>query len=83
MPVHIVADTKSMLDIMSKVSHTNEKRIMLDTYITRQANVEHEISNTGLVIISYNLADGPTDRKVQVELAQLLITLYHKPKVEQ
>ena len=43
--LHLLTDSKSLFDIISKGSRTNEKRMMLDVYAARQAYKEQEISN--------------------------------------
>ena len=55
-PMHLLTDSKSLLDIISKGSRTSQKRIMLDIYATRQAYNSNEISNIGFVRSSYKLA---------------------------
>ena len=82
-PVHILTDSKSMIDIISKGSRTSEKGVMLDVYAAQQAHKAKEISTIGFVRSSHKLADGLTKPKVQAALYQLLKTAYHKPKDEQ
>ena len=43
--VHILTYSKSLFEIISKVSRKSEKRIMLDIYATRQAYKAQEICN--------------------------------------
>ena len=76
-------DSKSLVDIISKRSSTNEKRIMLDIYAARQVYKALEISNFGFVRSSRILADRLTKPKVQAALYLLLITAFHEPKGEQ
>ncbi len=47
-PMHLLTDSKSLFDIISKGSRTNEKRIMLDTHAARHAYQNQEISNIGI-----------------------------------
>ena len=79
----MLTDSKSLFDIISKRCRTNEKRIMLDVYASRQAYKALGTSNIGFVRSSHNLADGLTKPKVQAALYKLLTTAYHEPKVEQ
>ena len=42
-------DSKSMLEMKSKGSHTSEKQFMLDVYAVRKAYKVQEIRDIGLV----------------------------------
>ena len=66
--VHILTDSKSVFENISKGSRTSEKRIMLDIYAARQAYKTLEISNKDFVRSSHSLADGLTKYKVQAAL---------------
>ena len=81
--VHILTDSKIILDIISKVFRTSEKRVMFNRYAPRKANKAQEIRNIGFVRSSYKLADVLTKPKVKAALSQLLSTAYHQPMVEQ
>ena len=56
--LHLITDSKSLFDIISKGSRTNEKRLILDVYAARQAYKEQHISNIGFVRSNHNIADG-------------------------
>ena len=45
MPIHLLTDSKSLFDIISKSSRTSEKRLILDRNATRQAYKAEQISN--------------------------------------
>ena len=81
-PVHMLTDSRSLFNIISKGNRTNEKRIMLDIYAARKAYKALEISNIGFVRSSHSLANGLTKPKVQAALYELLKTAHHEPKVE-
>ena len=67
-PKHILVDSKNLFDIISKESRTSEKRIMLDTYVSREACKAQEISNLGFVRSLDSKAAGLTEYKVQKAL---------------
>ena len=82
-PLHLMTDSKSLFDIISKGSRTSEKRVTLDIHTARQAYQSREISNIGFVRSSDNLADGLTKAKMQKALFNLLQTASHRPVCEQ
>ena len=82
-PMHLLTDSKSLFDMISKGSRSSEKRIMLDIHAARQAYQAKEISNIGFVRSSDNLADGLTKQKMQAELFKLLQHAKHTVKCEQ
>ena len=82
-PLHLMTDSKSLFDIISKGSRTSEKRVTLDIHTARQAYQAREISNIGFVRSSDNLADGLTKPKMQKALYNLLRTATHTPVCEQ
>ena len=49
-----------MFDVITKSSHTTEKRLMIEVTAAREAYNRHEISNVGLVPGEVNPADGLT-----------------------
>ena len=81
--LHLLTDSISLFDIISKGSRTREKRIMLDTYATRESYENQETSNIGFVRSNHNLADGLTKPNVQVFQLQLLQTGRQQFKREQ
>ena len=81
-PIHMLTDSKSLFDIISKGSRTNEKRIMLDTHATRSAYQMKEFSNIGFVRSSDNVADGLTKPKVQMAIFDILRTGRHNVNCE-
>ena len=81
--IHLLTDSKSLFDIISKGSRTSEKRIMLDIHATRAAYQAEEISNIGFVRSNDNIADGLTKPKMQYELLNMLREGSHKVKCEQ
>lgn len=83
LPIHLMANSKSLFDITSEGSRTNEKRIMIDIYNARQAYQAHEISNIGFALSENNIAEGLTKPKMQAAFLTLLHTGKHKVKCEQ
>ena len=73
-PMHLLNDSKSLFEIIGKGSRTSETRIMLDVHAARQAYCNQEISNTGFVKSSANIADGLTKAKMPNNLLKLLQT---------
>ena len=82
-PMHLLTDSKSLFDIISKGSRTSEKRIMFDIHATRESYKNHEISNIGFVRSCDNLADGLTKGNMQNALYKLLQTGRHTINCEQ
>ena len=72
-PMHLMTDSKSLFDIISKVSRTSEKRVMLDIHSARKAYQAHEISNIGFVRSCDNLADGLTKAKKKRHFSMFLL----------
>ena len=68
--VHLITDSTSLFDIISKGSCTSENRIMLEVYAAREAQ-KKETSNIGFVRSSENLANGLTKRNMQKALLDL------------
>ena len=82
-PMHLLTDSKSLFDIISKGSRSSEKRIMLDIRAAREAYQAREISNIGFVRSSDNLGDCLTKKNMQKALLQLLKNAKHEVKFEQ
>ena len=61
--VHLLTDSKSLFDIISRGSRTSEKRIMLDLQAAREGHEGKEISNIGFFRSSKHLADGLNKEK--------------------
>ena len=72
--MHLLIDSKSLLDIILKGSNTSKKRIMLGFHAALQAYRLHEISNIGFVRTNHNLADGLTKANMQGALYKLMAT---------
>ena len=79
----LMTDSKSIFDITSEDSSTNEKRIMIDIHSARRAYRAHEVSNIGFVRSENNIADGLTKLKMQSALLNLLRTGKYQVKCEQ
>ena len=58
MTMHLLTDSNSLFDIISKGIRRSEKRVMLDIYAAREGHKYREISNLGFVLWIAKLADG-------------------------
>ena len=67
----MLTDSKSLFDVITKYSHTAEKRLMIDITSVRDAYNMEEISNVGFVRTAYNPADAFT----KVDKCQALETI--------
>ena len=82
-PMLLLTDSKSLLDIIRKGSRTSEKRIMLDIHASRESYKNHEMSNIVFVRSSDNIVDGLTKGNMQRSLLNLLKTGQHTINCEQ
>ena len=73
-PVHLITDSKSIFDTITKLSSVSEKRLMIDISALRQSYSSGEISNIGHVSSKHNLADSLTKRSISVQLKEVLKT---------
>ena len=83
MQLHLLTDSKSLFDIISKGSRTNEKRVMLDIHAAREGYKAHDISNIGFVRSEQKTADGLTKCMKQESFRELARTGKLRTKVEQ
>lgn len=60
LPLVMLTDSKQMFDVITRASHTTEKRLMIDVAAAREAYNRGEISNVGLVRSEHNVVDGLT-----------------------
>ncbi len=81
--MHLRTDSKSLIDIIGKGTRTSGKRTMLDVHSARQPCRSQEISNTGFVGSSSNLADGLTKAKMERKLLNLVNSGKHIANCEQ
>ena len=56
----IFTDSKSLFDVITKCSHTQERRLMINLQAVRDAYAVHDISNVGFMRGPNNPADGLT-----------------------
>ena len=80
--MHLLTDSKSLFDIISKGSRTSEKLMILDIYAVRQAYKLHEISNIGFVRTNENLSDGLTIANMQGTIYNLMCTAKNEVKAD-
>jgi len=65
-------DSKQLFDVITRASHTTEKRLMVEITAAREAYNRHEISTVGLVPGEVNPADGLTKSGICKPLDDLL-----------
>ena len=82
-PTHLLTDSKSLFDIISKGSRTSEKRILIEIHATRSAYQAKEISNIKFVRTNDNVADGLTKPKAQMAILDIFRTGRHEINGEQ
>ena len=63
-----------MFDIIGQSSWASEKRLMHDISATKHNYKAEQISNTGLVRCSYDLAKGLTKSHIKKDLHDLITT---------
>ena len=73
-PVQLLADSKSLFDVISKGSRTSEKRMMLEIAAAREGFRDKVISDIGFVRSSLNTADGLTKAMQQGFLQKVPMT---------
>lgn len=81
-PLRLLTDSKALFGIISKVSRTSEKRMMLDIAAAREVFRDRIISDTFFVRSSNNLANGLTKSMQQAALQLALRTgkIYARPE---
>ena len=83
LPVTMLTDSKQMFDVITKASHTSEKRLMIDVAAARGAYNRNDISNVGLVLSQHNIADGLTKITNCKSLNEVMESGYDKNPVQQ
>ena len=79
----LLTDSKQMFEVITKASHTSERRLMIDTAAAREAYNRGEISNVGLVLSKHNIADGLTKPGYCRAISDLITTGCDRSPVEQ
>lgn len=82
-PFHLLTDSKSLFDVISKGFRTSEKRMMLDIGAAREAFRDKIISDIGFVRSHLNIADGLTKPMCQSLLRDTISTRYLDVQPEQ
>jgi Reverse transcriptase (RNA-dependent DNA polymerase) len=73
-PLTILTDSKTLFDVITKASYTQEKRILIDLASAREGYRKLEIDDIGLVSSEENLADGFTKETNMDRLRQAVRT---------
>jgi len=74
LPLVMLTDSKQMFDVITRTSHTTEKRLMIDVAAARETYNRNEMSNVGLVKSEQNVADGLTKQRLCSALDAVLRT---------
>jgi len=83
LPLVMLTDSKQIFDVITRASHTTEKRLMIDVAAAREAYNSNEMSNVGLVNSMHNVADGLTKPRLCSALDAVLRTGKDGNPVEQ
>jgi len=83
LPLVMLTDSKQIFDVITRASHTTEKRLVIDVATAREAYNRNEMSNVGLVKSVHNVADGVTKPRLCSELDATLRTGKDVNPVEQ
>lgn len=59
-PFHLLTDSKSLFDVISKGSRTSEKHLMLDFYAAREVYRSKYIYNMGFIRSENNVSNSLT-----------------------
>lgn len=76
-------DSKQLFDVITRASHTTEKRLMVEITAARESYNRYEISTVGLVAGDVNPADGLTKPGICKPLNELLETSIDSTVVSQ
>lgn len=82
-PLNIFTDARQLFDVISRASHTTEKRLMIDVATAREAYNREDLSNVGLVAGKYTIADGLKKLKRNDALERVLDTGVDDTPVDQ
>ena len=82
-PVHIMTDSLSLFDVITKATATTEKRLMIDLETVREAYRKQEIMNIGFIRTQFNPADALTKLMTSHILQHMLIHSKIEHPIEQ
>lgn len=82
-PLQVFTDSKTLFDVIVRVSTTSKRRLMIDIHATREAYDRQEITDIGLVRSQYNLADCMTKIMLPKQMIQVMRTSKLSHPVEQ
>lgn len=71
-PMVLLSDSKNLFDVISKVTRTSEKRLILDIECAREGFKKGKITDIGLIRSSDNLADGLAKSMAQSKFSSVL-----------
>lgn len=72
-PFRMFKDSKQLFDVITRASHTTEKRLMIDVSFEHEACNAFEISNVGLVAGTVTPSDRRMKSKFCKQLSDLLV----------
>eukprot|EP00170_Pyropia_yezoensis_P004332 contig_17702_g4344 len=81
-PLTMLTDSRQLFDVITRASHTTEKRLMIDIAAAREAYNRNEISNVSLVKSASDLADGRTKPRFSQCVDDVLWTAMDRNPVE-
>lgn len=82
-PLVMFTDSKQLFDVVTKASHSSEKRLMIDIAAAREAYNRHDITSVGLIASEHNLSDAMTKLRCGPALDSFLRTgVVHTPVVQ-
>ena len=63
LPIVMLTDSLSLIDVVTKATLTTEKRLMIDIRVVKDSYHRNEIENIGFIRSEYNPADALTKVK--------------------
>lgn len=78
-----LTDSKQMFDVISKASHTTERRLVIDIMAAREAYNRGELSSVDFVLAENKISDGRTEAGFCRALSDLIRTVSDRNPVEQ
>jgi len=79
----MLTDSKQTSSVITRATHTTEKRLNIDVAAAREAHNRHTISNVGLVTSEHNMADRLTKPGLCPALDSMMRTRAEESPVQQ